>query len=64
MAQLYDNYMFSTMANIPFGLFTSFLANMTWSSVLMKKVPTLSCDQSKTHTAFRRKRKSRLVSIS
>ena len=41
MAQLFDNYMFSMMVNIPSGMFTSFLANIPCSSVLMKKASTL-----------------------
>ena len=41
MAQLYDNYRFPMLVNIPSGMLTSFLANLPWSSVLMKKVPTL-----------------------
>jgi len=42
MAQLYDNYRFSMMVNIPSDMFTIFLANMPWPSVLMKKAPTMS----------------------
>jgi hypothetical protein len=42
MVQLYDNYSFSVTVNIPFGMFTSFLANTPWSSALMKKAPTMS----------------------
>jgi hypothetical protein len=49
------------MVNIPSGMFTSFLANTPWSSVLMKMPPTMPT-LSVQNAAFRRKRKSHPVS--
>jgi hypothetical protein len=42
MGQPYDNSKVLLMANIPSGMFTRFLANISWSSVLMKKAPKIS----------------------